>query len=206
MQNAHLRMAKLTFVRQTRDTVTNVSAHLECLIAEPPTNSTTVTNVHLVSMFGGDQEIGAMVAAVHEGLRFQIEAGAREFLGTLGEKPIVYRTSMQVPARKRPVRHAVILSRALFETTLGANSEAKRTILFDDSAGFVLHRLAVRFGLPVLPEWANWVAAELKRRSLIEDLLGVNCTPIAVKASKLRLLRILGQGLRRKAIEIPASF
>ncbi len=205
MQNAHLRMGKLTFVRQTRDTVTNVSAHIERLIAEPPQNSTTVTDVHLVSVFGGDQEIGAMLGAVHEGLRFQIGIGAREFTGSLGEKPTVYRASMQVPGWKRPVRHAVMLSRALFETTLGANSVARRTVLFDDSPPFVLHRLAVRFGLPVLPEWAGWLAAELRRRGLTEELLGVNCAPVAVKATKHRLLRILSQGLRRKAIRIVQS-
>ena len=36
MQNAHLRMGKLTFVRQTRDTITNITVGLNCLVAEPP--------------------------------------------------------------------------------------------------------------------------------------------------------------------------
>lgn len=35
MQNAHLRMGNLTFVRQTRDTTTSVSANVDSLIAEP---------------------------------------------------------------------------------------------------------------------------------------------------------------------------
>jgi hypothetical protein len=144
-----------------------------------------------------------MLAAAHEGLRFQIALGAQQFIGTLGEKPVVYRASLQIPGRKRPVRHAVILSKALFETTFGAKSEARRTVLFDSSAEFVLHRLAVRFGLPVLPEWSEWFRHELDRRKLVEDLVGLNCSPIAVKGTKLRMLRMLSQGLRRKAIEIP---
>ena len=78
-------------------------------------------------------------------------------------------------------------------------------MLFDNTADFILHRLAVRFGLPVLPEWAEWFRSELERRRLIEGLLGLNCNPIAVKATKLRLLRILGQGVRRKAIQIPPA-
>ena len=41
MQNAHLRMGKLIFVRQTRDTVTNVSVYLNRLVAEPPPDSRT---------------------------------------------------------------------------------------------------------------------------------------------------------------------
>jgi len=205
MHNAHLRMGRLTFVRQTRDTMTSVSVNLDRLIAEPPVDPRRETNLHLVSIVGGDQEMGAVVAAIHEGLRFQIEAGALVLMGTLGEKPVVCRASLQMPGRKRPLRHAVVLSKALFETTLGANSEARRTVLFDHSPEFVLHRLGVRFGLPVLPEWAPWFATELQRRGLVEELTGWNCAPIAVKGTKLRLLRILSQGLRRKAIEIPAG-
>ncbi len=91
-----------------------------------------------------------------------------------------------------------MVSRALFETTFGANNEARRTILYDDSPAFVLHRLAVRFGLPVLPEWTEWFRAELDRRGLVEELAGLNCSPIAVKGTKLRMLRILSQGLRRE--------
>jgi hypothetical protein len=205
MKNAHLRMGKLTFVRQTRDTITVVSVHLDRLVAEPPPDSRTSTDLHLVSIFGGDQEIGATIAAVHEGLRFQIGIGGHEFIGSLGEKPVVYRASLQIPGRKRPVRHATLLSKTFFATTFGARNEARRTVLFDNTADFILHRLAVRFGLPVLPEWAEWFRSELERRRLIEGLLGLNCNPIAVKATKLRLLRILGQGVRRKAIQIPPT-
>jgi hypothetical protein len=160
--------------------------------------------LHLVSVFGGDQDIGAVIAAAHEGLRFEIRAAEIHLYGTLGEKPVVYRSSLQIPNRKRPVRHVVLLSKALFETKFGSNAEARRTVLYDDSAGFVLHRLAVRFGLPVLPEGAEWFRAELGRRKLIEELVGLNCSPIAVKGTKLRMLRILSQGLRRHAITMPA--
>jgi hypothetical protein len=195
-------MGKLTFVREARDTITNITLGLNCLVAEPP-DSQTATSLHLVSVDGGDQDVGAVLAAAHEALRFRVSIGAREFAGTLGEKPVIYRASLQIPERKRPVRHAVLLSKVFFETTLGANSEARRTVLYDDSSEFILQRLAVRFGLPVLPEWAAWFGTELRRRGMVEKLVGLNCNPIAVKGAKLRLLRLLSQGLRRKAIEIP---
>ena len=38
MENAHLRMGKLTFVRQTKDSITRVTLHLERLVAEAPAN------------------------------------------------------------------------------------------------------------------------------------------------------------------------
>jgi hypothetical protein len=205
MQNAHLRMGRLTFVRQTRDTITTVTVGLNCVIAEVPPESRTATALHLISVFGGDQDIGAVVGAAQEGFRFDLAFGGLDFIGTLGEKPVVYRASLQIPGRKRPVRHAVFLSRAFFETTLGANGEARRTVLFDSGPEFVLHRLAVRFGLPVLPKWAEWFHADLHRRGMIEKLVGLNCSPVVVKGTKLRMLRILSQGLKRRAIGIPSQ-
>jgi hypothetical protein len=172
------------------------------MVAEPLDSATPVT-LHLVSVFGGDQDVGAVVAAAHEALGFRVSIGAREFPGTLGEKPVMYRASLQIPERKRPVRHVVLLSKAIFETTFGANVDVRRTVLYDDRPEFVLHRVAVRFGLPVLPEWADWFSAELRRRGMIAELFGLNCNPIAVQGTKLRLLRILSQGLRRKTIAIP---
>jgi hypothetical protein len=86
---------------------------------------------------------------------------------------------------------------------LGADGEARRTILYDNSPSFLLHRLAGRFGLPVLPEWAQWFHSEVRRRGLVEDLIGFNCAPVAVNGNKIRLLRILSQGLRRHQIQLP---
>ncbi len=126
MQNAHLRMGTLTFVKQTRDTVTDVTVHLNQLVAEQPERPGLAVAVHLVSVFGGDVEVGAVAAAAHEGLKFQIKAPGLVLLGTLGEDPVLYRSSLQVPGRKRPVRHLILVSKTLFETTFGANNGAFR--------------------------------------------------------------------------------
>lgn len=204
MQNAHLRMGKLKFVRQTRDTITEVSLHMDRLVAERPTDPRSAVQLHLISVFGGDQEVGAVAAAIADEQRFQISLpDGAEFLGYLGEKPVVYRASLQVPGRKRPVRHLAAVSQTLFGTTLGADGQARRTVLFDGAPEFVLHRLAVRFGLPVLPDWAVWFRADLERRGLVEELLGLNCSPVSVKGTKLRMLRILSSGIQRKFIVVP---
>ena len=203
MQNAHLRMGRLTFTRQTKDHSTNISLHLDRLVAEPPAERTGSAALHLVSVFGGDQEIGAIAAAISDGQHLHVNANGSEFSGTVGEKPVVYRASLQIPGRKRPVRHMVAISQTLFKTTLGADGEARRTILYDDTPSFMLHRLAVRFGLPVLPDWAEWFHGELRRREMVENLVGLNCSPVAVKGTKIRMLRILSQGLRRHQIQLP---
>lgn len=184
-------------MRQTKDHTTNVSLHLDRLVAEAASQQHGTATLHLVSVFGGDQEIGAIASAVADGQLFHVHVHGQEFVGGLGEKAVLYRASLQIPGRKRPVRHLVALSKAFFETTLGANGEAQRTVLFESSADFLLRRLAVRFGIPVLPEWADWFHAEIHRRRMVDQLIGLNCSPVAVKGSKIRLLRILGQGLRR---------
>lgn len=205
MENAHLRLGRLTFVRQSRESVTHVSLHLDRLVAESSQDRSGTAALHFLSVFGGDAEIGAIATAAAEGRFFHCEMHGQEAVGTLGEKPILYRASLQVPGRKRPVRHLVAVSKILFETTLGADGDARGTVLYDNSPAFVLHRLAVRFGLPVLPEWAEWFSAELGRRRMIEDLIGFNCSPVAVKGNKIRMLRILAQGLRRRQIHLPSE-
>jgi hypothetical protein len=208
MENAHLRIGKLKFVRQTRDTITEVSLHMDRLVAEQPAEKPaeprSAVQIHLTSVFGGDLEIGAIAAAIADEQRFQISLpGGAELFGFLSEKPVMYRASLQIPGRKRPVRHLTAVSQTLFGTTLGADGQARRTILYDGSPEFVLHRLAVRFGLPALPEWAEWFRADLDRRGLVEGLWGFNCSPIAIKGTKLRMVRILSAGIKRKLIAVP---
>jgi hypothetical protein len=191
-------MGRLKFVRQTRDTITEVSLHLDRMVSEKPTESRVAVQLHLLSVFGGDQEIGAVTAAIADEQRFQVALpDGTEFFGHLGEKAVVYRASIQIAGRKRPVRHLTAVSQTLFGTTLGADSLARRTVLYDGAPDFVLHRLAVRFGLPVLQEWADWFRADLDRRGAVEALLGLNCQPVAVNGGKLRLLRILSAGIQR---------
>lgn len=205
MENAHLRMGKLTFVRQTRDSVTHVSLHLDRLVAEPAKEAHGAAHFHFFSIFGGDQEVAAFAAAIADGQRLQASVFGTEIIGSLGEKPTVYRASLQIPGRKRPVRHLIAVSKELLDTTFGANGDSKSTILFDRSPDFVLRRLAMRFGVPFLPEWAGWFQAELLRRGLVTDLIGMNCTPINIRGTKVRMLRILGQGLRKGGIAIASQ-
>ena len=164
--------------------------------------------IHLVSVFGGDQEVGAIAAAIADEQRFQISLpGGAELFGFLGEKPVMYRASLQIPGRKRPVRHLAAVSQTLFGTTLGADGQARRTILYDGSPEFVLHRLAVRFGLPALPEWAEWFRADLETGAdWWKSFLGSTAHPLAIKGTKLRMLRILSTGIKRKLIAVPPKY
>ena len=82
-----------------------------------------------------------------------------------------------------PVNEAARLTEVA-KTRPGANLEGNRTILCDNDPTFVLYRVAQRFGLPAVPEWADWFNAELGRRGAIRPLLGPGCLPVLVSGTK----------------------
>jgi len=174
------------------------------MIAEPTTPEREEARGHLLSVFGGDQAIGAVAAAVSVGAYFRVQGRFLEpFTVTLGKEAQCFRGSTSVPGRNRPVRHLIAMSIELSETRPGGNPQARQTVLCDDDPVFVLHRLGSRFGLPVLPEWSGWFWGELERRRSIQPLVGFGCSPVLVAGTKKRFLGWIGHALKRGLIEIP---
>ena len=205
MQNAHLRMGMLQFTKITRDTTIDVRVHVDRAIAEHEADKRSGLR-HLLSLFGNDQEVGAIAAALSEEARFYLTGPDIDRLTiSVGPEPSLYRSSLSIPARRRPLRHLVVVSDELTKTCAGGNPGARRTVLCNGDPEFVLHRLGVRFGLPVLPEWSEWFADELRRRQAIEPLIGIGCCPVLVKGTKKRFLGWLGHGLKRGVIHIPGK-
>ena len=67
----------------------------------------------------------------------------------------------------------------------------------------MLYRIAQRFGLPVVPEWADWFNDELSRRGAIKPLIGLGCSPVLVSGTKKLFLKWVRRALRQKRIEVP---
>ncbi len=197
-------MGTLQFHKVTRDTTIDVRLWMDRLIAEHEDGAHGRAKAHLISVFGGDQEIAAVSAAVAEEGCFQVHAaGIPAVTVTLGADAETFRASISVPGRKRPVRHLVAISKELASTRAGGDPKAKRTVLCSTTPGFVLYRLAVRFGLPVLPDWSDWFHKELTRRRAFQPLIGLGCEPILVKGTKKRFLAWIGHGLKRRQVQIP---
>jgi hypothetical protein len=205
VKNAHERFGWLEFTRVMKDTTARVRVRLDRCIAEPTENGRD-GKLHLVSVLGGESDVSAVWAAVHQNQLSKVESpdlGVLEL--SLGEKAECYRGSFSLPGRRRPVRHLIAVSAELAATRLGAATENNRTILSDNGPVFVLYRLSERFGLPVVPEWADWFICELKRRKAIRSLTGLGCTPILVTGTKQRFLSWVSRGLRRGQIRFPAA-
>jgi hypothetical protein len=176
---------------------------MDRLIAERDGASRGRVQAHLVSVFGGDQEIAAVTAAINETSAFDVYGpGVPRTTVTLGEDAQVIKGSISLPGRKRPLRHVVALSRDLAMTRAGGDPKARRTVLCGATPELVLYRLGVRFGLPVLPDWSAWFHAELLRKKAIEPLIGLGCEPILAVGTKRRFLAWLGWGLKTGQIWI----
>lgn len=205
MKNAHERFTWLEFTRAMKDTTVRVRLRLDRCIAEVA-ESGRDGKFHLLSVVGGESDVSATWAAIHQNQVFKVEGldfAALEL--SLGEKAECFRGSLSLPGHRRPVRHLVAVSAELATTRLGAAIENNRTILSDNDPVFVLYRMSERFGLPVVPEWADWFMTELRRRRAIRSLAGVGCSPVLITGTKARFLGWVSRALRRGVIAFPAQ-
>ena len=204
MQNAHERFGTLEFIKRTKDTTTHIRVYIERVVLETAKDERGQAAVHLVSMNGGDAEIGALWAAVTESALFHIQLpGGTPMAASLGLEAQCFRGSVAVSGKKRPARHLVAVSAELAKTKPGADREGARTILCDDDPVFMLYRVASRYGLPVVPEWAPWFMRELNQRKAIRPLTGLGCSPVLVSGNKPTFLKWIGKALRAELIRIP---
>ena len=201
MKNAHERFGVLECTKRMKDTTTRIRLGLGRFIGEVESGGSC--KAHLISVLGGDADAGAIWAAVVEQDHFTVEApGTEPLTATLGEGAQCFRGTINIAGRK-PVRHLVAISAELAKTRPGMDPEGKRTILCDNDPTFMLYRIAQRFGLPVVPEWAAWFKEELSRHDAITSLVGVGCSPVLVRGTKKLFLKWIGRALRQKRIGFP---
>jgi hypothetical protein len=193
MKNAHERFGKLMYRRQTEKTSTNLRVFLDAFVGEDGGKA------HLVSVVGGDVEIGALAAAFANGDSFTVESpyGAERIV-SLGEKPLCFRGSIVVPGRKRPLRHLVSCSRELVDTT----SDGKLLLVSDDHL-FIWSSLVCHYGLPATPDWGSWMISQLQQQKRIQPLSTFGYAGVAVKAKRKELLALLRKGLRSNRLAFP---
>ena len=130
--------------------------------------------------------------------RFQISLLGEPLLGFLGENG-EYRASRRLPPDDQCVigphfADALATTPSRWQAGGQFSTTARRV---------VLHRLAVRFGLPRFPKGEG--LERILNDRMLEELLGFNCSPVAIKGTKLRMLRILSTGIKRKLIAVPAE-
>lgn len=195
MKNAHERFGRLLYRRQTEKTATNLRVFLDAFVGEEQGKA------HLVSVVGGDVEIGALAAAFANGDSFTVldPYGAQDIV-SLGEKPLCFRGSISVRGRKRPLRHLLSCSQELAD-----NTSDGRLLLVSNDHLFIWSSLVSQYGLPATPAWGPWMISQLQQQKRIQPLRGFGYAGVAVKAKRKHLLALLRRGLHSTQLAFPGQ-
>ena len=204
MQNAHLRFGWLTYVKSTEKTTTSIKLRLDRFIGEVQPDPPRQAKAHLISVVGGDTQISAISAAISMGDCFLIEGPEVEPTRVCLERNAqCFRGSIQVSGRKKPLRHLVGLSEELASGNMSAGSG--RTLLAGSDEQFVWSSIAHLYGIPGVPEWADWFRKELIAHRAVVPALGIGCDPVIVKGTKEEFLDWLSWGVESGAIGFPEA-
>ena len=202
MKNAHLRFGWLTYLKSTEKTTTSIKLRLDRFIGEMLPDPPRQAKAHLISVIGGDTQISAISAAISLGDRFMIEGPevppTRVCLERNAE---CFKGSIQIPGRKKPLRHLIGVSEELILGNRSANTG--RLLLAGSDKQFVWGSVAEICGIPGAPEWADWFEGELNTHHAIVPVLGIGCSPILIKGEKEQFLDWLGWGVESGAVRLP---
>jgi hypothetical protein len=204
MKNAHLRFGWLTYVKSTEKTTTSITLRLDRFIGEISPDPPRQAKAHLISVIGGDTQIAAITAAISMGDRFMVEdAGVQPIRVCLERNAQCFKGSIQLPGRKKPLRHLVALSEEFASAT--SSSTTGKTLLAGSDSRFVWASIADIYGIPGIPEWARWFADELTTHRAIVPVLGIGCSPAIVNGDKEQFLDWLSWAIESDALRFPAQ-
>jgi hypothetical protein len=202
MKNAHLRFRWLTYVKSTEKTTTSIKLRLDRFIGEVLPDPPRQARAHLISVVGGDTQISAVSAAISMGDRFMVEGpDVQPTRICLERNAQSFKGSIQLAGRKKPLRHLVGMSEEFASGNMSA--AAGRTLLASSDKRFVWASIAHIYGIPGIPEWANWFADELDTHHALIPALGIGCDPVIVKGEKEQFLDWLSWGVESAAIRFP---
>ena len=192
MQNAHLRLGQLEYLRSTANIQTRIRMQVDRYMGEE-------ADGHLLSLYGGDAEIGAIAAAIHEKHPFILMfPDGKSKTVSMGGEASCYRASVAVPGRKQPLRHLVAVSQVLH-----SNGAAGKTYLLNYERSLAWSALVSFLGLPADPRWGAAMMDVLEREEKVQELEGIGCQPVVIHATRSSLLEALSSGLGRQELCFP---
>lgn len=194
MENAHLRLGLLEYVRFTEKASTRIRLRVDRYIGED-------RQAHLLSVFGNDSDVGAITAAIHEKATFSITFpnGVEKEI-ELGEHASCYKGAVSLPGRKQPVRHLVAISQHLH-----ANGSTGQTFLLRYQREEAWANLVNFLGLPADPQWADHILRIIENKRKVEEVDGIGCEPVVISATTEEVLDWMGEGLRSGSLGFPAE-
>jgi hypothetical protein len=194
MENAHLRLGLLEYVRFTEKASTRIRLRVDRYIGEG-------RQAHLLSVFGNDSDVGAITAAIHEKSAFSITfPNGDEKEIEFGEHASCYKGAVSLPGRKQPVRHLVAVSQHLH-----ANGSTGQTFLLRYQREEAWANLVNFLGLPAHPQWADHILRIIENKRKIEEIDGIGCEPVVISATTEDVLEWVSEGLRSGTLSLPGQ-
>jgi len=192
MENAHLRLGLLEYVRFTEKASTRIRLRVDRYIGDNG-------QAHLLSVFGNDSDVGAITAAIHEKATFSVTfpSGAEKEV-SFGEHASCYKGAATLPGRKQPIRHLIAVSQQLH-----ANGSTGQTILLRYQQEETWATLVDFLGLPADPSWAEHILRIIESKRRIEVVDGIGCEPVLISATTEEVLEWVGEGLRSGSLSFP---
>jgi hypothetical protein len=195
MQNAHLRLGRLQYTRNTEKTNTQISVHVDHYIGNGEQS-------HLLSVFGGDAEVGAIRAAIYEKHTFTLTFpdGAIRTVG-FGPDAVCYNCSLALEGRKRTLRHLVSVSAAL-----QANGNAGTTYLMHlngETKELAWAIVVSLLGVPADPRWGETILGGMRRDKLVRRLDGIGCDPAIILGTRQDVMDRIGEALKGGLLALP---
>jgi hypothetical protein len=195
MQNAHLRLGRLQYTRNTEKINTQISVHVDHYIGNGE-------QAHLLSLFGGDAEVGAIRAAIYEKhtLTLTFPNGATKHVG-LGPDAACYNGSLSLQGAKRTLRHLVAVS-----ASLAANGTAGQTFIMNlnqETKELTWSTVVSLLGLPADPRWGNVVLGEMRKDKLLRRLDGIGCDPAIILGTGQDVMDRIGEALQAGLLALP---
>jgi hypothetical protein len=192
MKNAHLRMGQLEYRQFTRNIATNIRVRVDRYMGEKE-------QAHLLSLFGGDTEIGAISAAIAENARFTLALpdGSSHVIW-MGEHASCYRGAIPLSGRKQPLRHLLAVSQHV-----QGNGSAGTTYMLNFHRELVWNTLVSVLGIPAVPEWGTWILSILQQKKLIKRIEGLGCSPVRINVTRAQILKWVGRGVHSGKLAFP---
>jgi hypothetical protein len=195
MQNAHLRLGRLQYTRNTEKTNTQISVHVNQYIGNGE-------QAHLLSFFGGDAEVGAIRAAIYEKHTFTLTFpnGATKHVG-LGPDAACYNGSLSLQGAKRALRHLVAVS-----ASLSANGTAGQTFILNleqTTKDLTWATVVSLLGLPADPRWGTVILGDMRRDRLIRRLDGIGCNPAVMIGTREDFMKRMGEARSMNLLPFP---
>ena len=192
MQNAHLRLGLLEYMRFTEKASTRIRVRVDRYMGED-------RQAHILSVFGNDSDIGAITAAVHEKATFTLtfpDGTVKEV--TFGEHASCYKGAVALAGRKHLVRHLLAISQELHN-----NGTVGRTLLLRYRRDEAWATLVSFLGLPADPAWAEYLLGIVERKERIEEIDGIGCEPVLISVAPEEMMEWISDGLRSGSLSFP---